>query len=150
MKRKASESYLEKLRDPRWQKMRLEILQRDEWQCKNCGSGKITLHVHHRWYERGREPWDYPTSALVTLCETCHQFETDFRSSLEDDLLSYGKDHLFANEVFLLGGVVDAIGRSELASADVFMHALSEFISTEEGQKHLLDWYRNLIAKANE
>lgn len=68
-------AYSEKLKDPRWQKKRLEILERDEWKCQCCKDDSTTLHVHHKWYENGRDPWDYPTDALVTLCETCHETE---------------------------------------------------------------------------
>lgn len=71
----ANKTYSEKLRDPRWQKKRLEILSRDEWTCQGCGDDKSTLHVHHRWYETGNEPWDYSNAALVTLCEECHETE---------------------------------------------------------------------------
>lgn len=68
-------AYLEKLKDPRWQKKRLEILQRDEWTCKICFDGESTLHVHHRYYTYGADPWDYPNEALVTLCHACHEGE---------------------------------------------------------------------------
>jgi hypothetical protein len=71
----SNKTYSEKLKDPRWQKKRLEILQRDEWICQNCGDDESTLHVHHKWYEPGNEPWDYPPEALITLCEDCHQRE---------------------------------------------------------------------------
>jgi hypothetical protein len=30
------------------------------------------LEVHHTYYERGRDPWDYPINSLVTLCYACH------------------------------------------------------------------------------
>ncbi len=70
-------SYSEKLRDPRWQKKRLGILNRDEWHCQICFDGENTLHVHHRDYTRGREPWEYDDKNLVTLCYICHQEETD-------------------------------------------------------------------------
>ncbi len=30
------------------------------------------LHVHHKYYVKGKLPWEYPNEALVTLCETCH------------------------------------------------------------------------------
>lgn len=75
--------YSEKLRDPRWQKMRLEILTRDEWCCQICFDSKSTLHVHHRYYEAGREPWDYPPVAYVTLCESCHTQEGEGRKEVE-------------------------------------------------------------------
>lgn len=31
------------------------------------------LHVHHKYYIHGKYPWDYPDSALVTVCSGCHQ-----------------------------------------------------------------------------
>jgi hypothetical protein len=75
--------YLEKLRDPRWQKMRLKILERDGWKCAVCEDANSTLHVHHKYYERGCDPWDYPETALVTLCEACHKKETEQREAVE-------------------------------------------------------------------
>ena len=57
-------------KDPRWQKMRLEILERDGWACAACSDTKSTLHVHHIVY-RGM-PWEAPEGLLQTLCETCH------------------------------------------------------------------------------
>lgn len=68
-------TYSQKLRDPRWQKLRLLIMERDGWQCQSstCRSPENTpLHVHHREYLPGREPWEYPPENLVTLCERCH------------------------------------------------------------------------------
>lgn len=74
-------SYSEKLRDPRWQKMRLEVMQRDKFTCRVCNNSEKTLNVHHRFYRKGASPWDYEPSALVTLCEDCHaavEAERDF------------------------------------------------------------------------
>ena len=34
--------YSEKLRDPRWQKARLKVLERDNWTCVNCGETERT------------------------------------------------------------------------------------------------------------
>ena len=65
-------TYSEKLRDPRWQKMRLQVLERDDWRCSNCEDESRTLHVHHIYYEAGKEPWEYPIEALTSLCEDCH------------------------------------------------------------------------------
>ena len=63
--------YSEKLKDPRWQRKRLEVFQHAEFQCQLCGEDKKTLHVHHSKYD-GREPWEYPLSMLICLCEDCH------------------------------------------------------------------------------
>lgn len=68
-------SYSEKLKDPRWQKRRLEIFNRDNFTCRRCGDTKSTLHVHHKYYENGMEPWDYPEESLITFCEDCHECE---------------------------------------------------------------------------
>lgn len=65
--------YFAKLKDPRWQRKRLEILQRDKFHCLICGDGLTELHVHHLYYVTGREPWDYPMSSLQTLCKPCHR-----------------------------------------------------------------------------
>lgn len=72
----AKAAYREKLKDPRWQKKRLQILERDEWCCQNCGDSGNTLHVHHLRYCDG-EPWETPPRWLVTLCSDCHQGETE-------------------------------------------------------------------------
>jgi len=44
------EDYYAKLKDPRWQKRRLQIFNRDKWTCRICGSTTDTLHVHHIAY----------------------------------------------------------------------------------------------------
>lgn len=31
------------------------------------------LHVHHKYYQSGKMPWEYPNAALVTLCWVCHE-----------------------------------------------------------------------------
>jgi hypothetical protein len=66
-------AYSETLKDPRWQKRRLEIMERDRWKCAFCGDKKTTLHVHHIKYERDRSPWAYDDLELITLCEQCHR-----------------------------------------------------------------------------
>ena len=68
------ESYSELLKDPRWQKKRLLIMQRDKWTCQDCGWKESTLHVHHKYYIPDKKPWEYPNKALITLCEGCHKW----------------------------------------------------------------------------
>jgi hypothetical protein len=31
------------------------------------------LHVHHKYYQSGLLPWEYPNEALTTLCFICHE-----------------------------------------------------------------------------
>jgi hypothetical protein len=68
-------TYSEKLKDPRWQKKRLEVLERDQWCCQSCFDTENTLHVHHLTYNSGSEPWEYDNHLLMTLCADCHDFE---------------------------------------------------------------------------
>ena len=68
-------SYFQKLRDPRWQKKRLEALDAADWSCQRCCDKESTLNVHHKQYFKGREPWDYEVKQLAVLCEDCHQAE---------------------------------------------------------------------------
>lgn len=65
-------SYSDKLKDPRWQKLRLEVFERDGFTCAACGCKERTLHVHHKAYLKRTNPWDYPNDLLLTLCEQCH------------------------------------------------------------------------------
>jgi hypothetical protein len=65
--------YAEKLKDPRWQKKRLKILERDNWTCKICFATDKTLHVHHLFYFRNKEPWEVHDGFLITVCEDCHE-----------------------------------------------------------------------------
>jgi hypothetical protein len=69
-------AYAQKLKDPRWQKMRLKVLERDDFTCRDCGDKKKTLHVHHMYYEWDNAPWEYEIESLVTLCEECHEDES--------------------------------------------------------------------------
>lgn len=73
MKSTAKKNYAEKLKDPRWQKKRLEILNRDEFTCQLCLDSDSSLHVHHCRYQWGKSPWEYPDSWLMTVCESCHE-----------------------------------------------------------------------------
>lgn len=66
-------TYSEKLRDPRWQKKRLEILNRAGFACEDCGSTTKTLEVHHLHYIKGCEPWDYDWPHLSCYCSDCHE-----------------------------------------------------------------------------
>lgn len=69
---KKEKTYSEKLRSPQWQKKRLEIFKRDKFKCKKCGDTDTQLHVHHKEYIDGNDPWEYDNKYLVTLCEDCH------------------------------------------------------------------------------
>lgn len=75
-------SYTEKFNDPRWQKKRLKIFERDCFSCSLCGESGSTLSVHHGFYEFGMDPWDYPDGSLHTVCQACHEQADDARRLL--------------------------------------------------------------------
>jgi len=68
-------TYLEKLQDPQWQKKRLKVLERDNWECQHCKDKLSTLTVHHIWYNSFIDPWEYDDYMLITLCQKCHDEE---------------------------------------------------------------------------
>lgn len=71
-------TYKEQLLDPRWQKKRLEILNRDNFSCTKCGDTNSTLHVHHNKYSK--YPWDIDNDFLETLCVHCHLIAEDLKA----------------------------------------------------------------------
>lgn len=76
------QTYAEKLKHPKWQKKRLEILERDGFRCQWCSSKEKTLHVHHKTYSKGKQPWDYPEDNFLSLCEECHEEAEEIRNQL--------------------------------------------------------------------
>jgi hypothetical protein len=73
-------SYADLLKDRRWQKKRLEVLDAAELKCSSCGSvdPSVPLHVHHKIYVRGRMPWEYNVDELDALCDMCHKNATNW------------------------------------------------------------------------
>lgn len=93
--------YSELLRDPRWQRLRLQVFERDKWTCQKCGETTRTLAVHHKWYTRDKKPWEYDLDALVTVCEDCHQEEYKLRPAQESFLLeSFRIANIWAADVY--------------------------------------------------
>lgn len=67
---KNNTTYSEKLRHPKWQKKRLEILQRDSFTCQMCSDTETELHIHHLEYNG--EPHEIKNDKLLTVCKHCH------------------------------------------------------------------------------
>lgn len=65
-------NYKDQYKHPKWQKKRLEILERDGFKCTKCGDKETTLHVHHIYYKKDNKVWEYPDDCLITLCADCH------------------------------------------------------------------------------
>jgi len=87
--------YAKLIKDPRWQRKRLEILQRDDFTCRHCGDNETELHVHHKEYCNGM-PWDVDNSKMETLCKHCHEFLSDAKRNdwFDDAAFVLKKHHL--------------------------------------------------------
>jgi hypothetical protein len=53
---------------------RYELLEyEEEMPFSSTSNAPTILQVHHRYYIKGRLPWEYKSDALQTLCAECHQ-----------------------------------------------------------------------------
>lgn len=138
------EDYFEKLRDPRWQKRRLEILERDEWCCMKCYSETKELHVHHLSYEWNQNPWDYDSEQLITLCNECHEYEKVHLKDAKKQLINsiVAKFH-FSETLRTLASGFDnmELGYSE----DVVCEALCGLISDQDNLCHFTEGYHGIM-----
>jgi uncharacterized protein CbrC (UPF0167 family) len=146
-----SKSYSEKLKDPRWQKKRLKILERDRWVCQKCGQDDITLHVHHRLYSKQySEPWDYPDELLVALCEICHADESSERWEVAISELAK-----VLKQKFFIGGVIEITeGFKEFVPphcTEACASAISFVLSNEDAASDMVNkYFEYLSSKYND
>jgi hypothetical protein len=124
-------TYAEKLKDPRWQKKRLVILERDNWSCCHCLDTETTLHVHHLRYSN--DPWDAPDEDLKTLCEFCHKQEHDRRPELERRLVDALKHLSFQT----IEEIIEAFQNFKISgNIGWSLHAITETMKNQER----MDW----------
>ena len=71
-KKLTKEQYAEALQHPKWQKKRLKMFERGNWQCRECGDTETMLHLHHLKYTK-KYPWNEPAKNLITICSNCHK-----------------------------------------------------------------------------
>ena len=114
-----TDSFSEQYKSLKWQKKRLEILERDNFRCLSCGATDKQLHVHHCNYYKGEAIYESSQSLLVTLCEDCHKSAHDVKSRishwagcvLANSLLNYG-DFVFSdveNIVSFMSGPIEEV-----------------------------------------
>ena len=137
-------------RDSRWQRLRLKIMERDNWTCQSCGcTGEgILLNVHHIYYEKNKAPWEYEDDVLITLCEKCHEFiHADQKRALvalskykthEIDSAIYALENA-RNSVVSVGNIIidsyaddDELHRKLLELQNVFYNMLSANVVEEK------------------
>lgn len=42
------------------------------------------MHVHHSFYRKGVEPWDYPNDTYQVLCTECHEQAEGVKQQFEE------------------------------------------------------------------
>lgn len=120
-------TYSEKLKDPRWQRLRLEIFQRDNFACRKCGDTTRTLAVHHLQYQRGKEPWEYPAEALMTVCEPCHNEEYEAKGADQELLSALKQCGAFSDEISALASLFDPNNPLSAKDGGIWPRPLSAF-----------------------
>lgn len=119
---KSMSDYAAKYRDPRWQRKRLEVMQRANFACQECDSTTTTLNVHHRRYRKGAAPWEYDDHELMCLCESCHSQHHNHQRAIEELLAGcdlFELPHLHALLVGYRGGIVSESGSPQEYVTDV-------------------------------
>ena len=116
--------YKEQYKHPKWQKKRLEILERDDWKCQSCGNIKSTLHVHHKEYIKDNKIWDYDNNNFITYCESCHEiihgFKKDIKHVIDNSFVNtsnlqylyyiiVGLSNMYVDDMVTIGKVLDII-----------------------------------------
>jgi len=152
-----------KYADPRWQRKRLEVMQRDGFACICCKEDKETLNVHHSYYVAGRDLWEYPTTTLFTLCHKCHKEHSEdpigFIEKSNTNLGWWEVELEYATRIMIEAGVED------FGSIDVYVSLFSNRAVCVDGVSparvcralskaivHLLseEWLTKLEAEAND
>lgn len=95
-------TYSEKLKDPRWQKKRLQLLESAWFMCESCGDTEQTLHVHHGYYEKNLDPWDYPDRAYLVLCSRCHEKWHMYKANIDHYVCRTTVEHLLDIQTIVL------------------------------------------------
>lgn len=144
---KYQQEYYNKLRDPRWQKKRLEVMERDNFSCQICGDEKSTLNIHHRRYIQGNDPWEYENYMLVTLCENCHKKETEDMPGIIESFSNSIKDFYLSDDISCIEDALRYAALYSKSGPAVISKALSELMSDREFVSYIEDEYFKIIGK---
>lgn len=127
-------SYKDKLKDPRWQRKRLEMLKRDDFQCQRCFDRDSPLEVHHKWYTAGLDPWEYDDECYISFCEFCHKvFHKNFIFEERGHHIPFSVQGINATDVFIFETYRDWIlHENGKRGMEQMMKMLMAFIIKEE------------------
>lgn len=129
--RENKNEYLEQYKNPKWQKLRLKILERDNWACQKCGDDESQLQVHHRRYIYGKKVWKYKEFDLITLCSDCHKEEKDSMKERMGQLIETLKISFFADEINSLHEIISHALFKCKYTPEVLLSALSWAIASK-------------------
>lgn len=153
----SSKKYSDQLRDPRWQRKRLEVLSRENFRCQECYSTERTLHVHHVLYRRDALPWEYADNELIVLCETCHESWHEDLSALtralgtlthyhREELIGYAEAlHAFMGPVKQLRTQIAALAASEGQRP---VGAIAALFAANAPMEQALEAFRELFSQS--
>lgn len=133
-------TYSDKLKNPKWQRKRLEILSRDKFTCSHCYTGEndgIPLHVHHLIYLPGKNPWEVPDDCLITLCERCHKIESEhYSTSIRELNNALSKKFPYSSQINRLTRLFLSINRDDDYS---FISTIEYFVNNADVFKDVSD-----------
>lgn len=129
-------NYSELLKDPRWQKKRLRIFERDKWACTECHSTERTLSVHHKRYQ-SHNPWETDDIYLVTLCNECHETE-EYLKTIEGLLTHATAWNVTCVRVWKVLSAFSFLAKKDPDEFSKFM----KYIDTRVCQKHFTEYIK--------
>lgn len=103
---KNKNDFFEKYKHPKWQKRRLQKLENADFECELCGDSESTLNVHHKYYIKDNNPWEYKDKALACYCEYCHTKEHEFKSTFETMLNRLKEYFTFSQLCNMMDGII--------------------------------------------
>lgn len=108
-------TYADKLKNPKWQRKRLQVYERDNWTCQLCSDESTELHVHHISYEPGKQPWEYELDNFTTLCKHCHGAVTIYKKDYSGAIIKASKRKVPLFEYYALLLLVQEQGQMVVA-----------------------------------
>lgn len=121
-------NYRDKLKDPRWQRKRLEVLQRDSFTCCHCGDDKNELHIHHLKYSG--DPWEAEMDDMITVCRHCHSIVEVIKPILPDaivkQIVRIGESSSWLSWAVILNGTKKPVAFFSLIDGRYFMETVVE------------------------
>lgn len=135
-------TYSQLLKDPRWQKKRLEIMNRDDWSCQECCDTSEMLVVHHKYYDKKLMPWEYPEKCYMTLCNSCHeQYHKDEKDISNSIIDNFKRSDLSLTTAWALSSIFKNLNIE--CPDERFITALRYFLEDPCNQQFLIDNYES-------